>query len=79
MDTIPNLSKSAIRRHATAESFQRGQDYYRGGAVGTLIRRGDTIQAEVEGSRYEPYRVWITFDQAGITDAECSCPYDWGG
>jgi uncharacterized Zn finger protein len=79
MDTIPNLTKSAIRRHATAESFQRGQDYYRGGAVGALIRRGDTIQAEVEGSRYEPYRVWITFDQAGITDGECSCPYDWGG
>jgi len=27
----------------------------------------------------KPYQVRITFDQKGIIDAECSCPYDWGG
>jgi len=79
MEPIPNLSEGAIRRQATADSFQRGQEYYRGGAVGVLVRRGDTVYAEVEGSQYEPYQVQITFDQAGITDADCSCPYDWGG
>jgi uncharacterized Zn finger protein len=44
-----------------------------------LVQRGDTILAEVEGSRYEPYQVQITYDRAGITYADCSCPYSWGG
>ena len=77
--TTPGLSEATIRRQATAESFRRGQDYYRRGAVVSVVRRGDVIQAEVEGSHYEPYRVRLTFDQRGITTATCSCPYDWGG
>ncbi|MBM4430980.1 MAG: SWIM zinc finger domain-containing protein [Chloroflexi bacterium] len=76
---IPSLSESIIRQQATAESFRRGEDYYWRGAVGSLVQRGNALQAEVEGSQYEPYRVRVTFDEGGITDADCSCPYDWGG
>ena len=76
---IPGLSESAIRQQVTAESFRRGQDYYRRGAVLSLVRRGDVLRAEVEGSQYEPYRVRVAFDQGGITEVTCSCPYDWGG
>jgi uncharacterized Zn finger protein len=43
------------------------------------VRRGQQLQAEVEGSQYEPYRVQITCDAGGVTQASCSCPYDWGG
>ena len=77
--SIPALTETAIRRGASAESFRRGEEYYEGGAVTSAVRRGDTIQAEVDGSQYEPYRVSIAFDQAGVTAASCSCPYDWGG
>lgn len=77
--TIPALSEAAIRQQATAESFRRGQNYYRQDAVVSLVQRGNVIQAEVEGSQYMPYRVRVTFDEDGITDAICSCPYDWGG
>ena len=76
---IPTLSEAAIRQQATAESFRRGEDYYWRGAVGSLVQRGNVLQAQVEGSQYEPYRVRITFDEGGITSANCSCPYDWGG
>jgi uncharacterized Zn finger protein len=76
---IPSFTEAAIRQHATAESFRRGEDYYNSGAVVSLIQRGDTIEAEVEGSQYEPYQVQVTFDAGGITDASCTCPYDWGG
>jgi uncharacterized Zn finger protein len=76
---IPGLSEGAIRQQVTAESFRRGQDYYRRGAVLSLVRRGDVLRAEVEGSQYEPYRVRVAFDQGGITEVTCSCPYDWGG
>jgi len=76
---IPGLSERAIRQQAAAESFRRGQDYYRRGAVISLAWRGGVLQAEVEGSQYEPYRVRVAFDQGGITEVTCSCPYDWGG
>jgi uncharacterized Zn finger protein len=77
--TIPHLSEAAIRRQATGESFRRGENYCRQGTVVSLVRRGDLLQAQVEGSQYEPYRVRVTFDAGGITSAACSCPYDGGG
>ncbi|MGD2179071.1 MAG: SWIM zinc finger family protein [Anaerolineae bacterium] len=77
--TIPSFSEAAIRGQATAESFRRGENYYQQGAVVSLVQRGNVLQAEVEGSQYEPYRVHVTFDEGGVTNADCSCPYDWGG
>jgi len=85
--TILALTEAAIRQQATAESFRRGQGYHRRGCVVRpgppdvvlLIQRGHEIQAEVEGSQYEPYRVHVACDERGITTATCSCPYDWGG
>jgi len=76
---IPSLSEAVIRRQATPESFSRGQSYYGDGAVLSLVQRGNVVQAEVVGSQYEPYHVRVTFDEGGITDERCSCPYDWGG
>jgi len=78
---IPGLSEGSIHQQAAAESFRRGQEYYRGGAVISLVRRGDVLQAEVEGSHAsrEPYRVRVAFDPGGIAEATCSCPYTWGG
>lgn len=76
---LPPLSEAQIRQHASAESFARGADYERRGAVGPLVLRGDLLQAEVEGSEYEPYRVTVSFDRAGVRAASCTCPYDWGG
>jgi uncharacterized Zn finger protein len=68
-----------IRQHASADSYQRGREYYAQGAVVRLVRRGQQLQAEVEGSQVEPYTVQITWDRGGITQASCTCPYDWGG
>ncbi len=76
---VSNLSEALIRQHATGQSFHRGEHYYHQGAVISLAQRGDTIQAKVEGSQYEPYSVRVAFDAGGITDATCDCPYDWGG
>jgi uncharacterized Zn finger protein len=76
---IASLSEAVIRRQTTPQSFDRGEHYYGDGAVVSLVERGNVLQAEVFGSQYEPYRVQVTFDEGGITDAVCSCPYDWGG
>jgi uncharacterized Zn finger protein len=79
MEPLPQLTESLIRHYTTPQSFERGVDYYERGAVLSVIRRGQEILAEVEGSQYVPYRVRVTLDAGGITDAFCSCPYDWGG
>ena len=79
MDPLPNFSEAIIRQHASPESYRRGQDYYEQGAVRNIVRRGQQLQAEVEGSQYEPYQVQIILDEGGIFDADCTCPYNWGG
>jgi uncharacterized Zn finger protein len=77
--TFPGLTETGIREGATAESFRRGQDYYGSGSVFSLVRRGDIVEAEVEGSQPEPYSIRVEFDEGGIIAAICDCPYDWGG
>ena len=76
---IPNLNEATIRHHATSQSFERGEAYYRSHAVATLTQRGNTLQAEVEGSEVHPYRVTFQFDTAGFTFADCTCAYNYGG
>src|SRR5437899_3958756 len=73
----PSITHEAIRALATPESFARGREYLRDGAVSNLVRRGGRLTAEVEGS--EPYEVTISLHDAGVADASCTCPYDWGG
>ena len=73
------LSEAFIRQHASANSLSRGKDYYRSGAVLSLHQRGEQLQAEVEGSAYDPYQVRVVFDESDLTSVECDCPYDWGG
>ena len=74
----PSISETFIRQHSTRQSYERGRDYYLSGAVLSVTRRGEQIQAEVSGSDYLPYRVDIIFDESGV-NALCTCPYDWGG
>lgn len=77
--SIPKLSEAALRRHASAQSFERGEAYYRAGAVVDLIQRGTTLHATVEGNEAEPYRVRLNFDDGGMTSAQCSCAYSFEG
>lgn len=75
----PIITEATIRGLTSPESYSRGEQYYRSGAVSDIERRGDTLQAEVEGSSYEPYQVTINLDESGLAAAGCTCPYDWGG
>jgi len=73
------ITEAEIRSLATAQSFSRGEEYYHCGAVGAVVRRGNTLVADVAGSSYLPYRVTIELSEGGIVGAACTCPYDWGG
>ena len=74
----PFITHDMIRQHAGPEIIRRGEEYFRRGAVGELIRRGNTLQAEVEGSDIEPYQVTVTLGADGEIEADCTCPYEWG-
>ncbi|MDL2410260.1 hypothetical protein PY650_32585 [Rhizobium calliandrae] len=73
------FDEDAVRALATAESFARGKDYARQGAVIALERRGHELTAEVEGSEFSPYVVTIELHGDGVAATRCSCAYDWGG
>lgn len=73
------LTEATIRELARSNSYQRGQSYYEQEAVSDVVRRGDRVRADVEGSQYQPYTVTIEFDDAGVAHTDCSCPYDHGG
>ena len=76
---LPHLTIAAIKRAASEKSFDRGNSYFNSGAVIGPTLRHNILQAEVEGNEVQPYRVTAIFDQGGVTECHCSCPYDWGG
>lgn len=73
------ITETTIHTLATAQSFERGRDYYRSGAVVNLQKRENNLRAQVEGSRYEPYEVTVELSEGGLVEADCTCPYDLGG
>lgn len=80
MTDLPSLTENQVRKRATPQSWERGLEYFYGGAVTRVVWRDGVLSAEVEGSQYEPYQVTVEFTPDGrIRDASCTCPYDWGG
>jgi len=55
MGQSPALTEAAVRNLARPQSYDRGENYYDEGAVLDIVRRGDVLRAEVEGSQYEPH------------------------
>ena len=71
------LTESLILQHTYPESFGRGEDYFRRGAVMSLVRQGNSLLAEVVGSQSSPYRVTVTFLPTSV-EATCTCPVGLG-
>src|SRR5215467_9026703 len=65
------LTRRAVHRLADAGSLERGADYAARGRVHGLVHDGETIAAEVMGSRRYRVRLWAEDDQ--IAHA-CTCP-----
>ncbi|MGL5035078.1 MAG: SWIM zinc finger family protein, partial [Microcystaceae cyanobacterium] len=78
MSLIP-LNIESLQEATTERSWQRGESYYYNGAVRNLIQRGQSLEALVNGSDYEPYFVQIEFEDNQVCSALCSCPYDYDG
>lgn len=68
-----------IRVGAMPESFRRGEEYYRDGAVSNTAIQGALLSGECAGTYAPYYRVQVELDEAGIAEASCTCLYEYGG
>lgn len=76
---IPNLTHDEIQERTAGGSYERGQQYLADGAVRSIERPDDhTVKAQVQGSNVHPYLVNIKYDDDGVQQVECSCPYHEG-
>lgn len=73
-DPSRSVDTESIRRITDPGRYERGQRYYRRGAVTGLELVGDHLEATVQGSR--PYDVEVTFSEGSYAGGRCSCPDD---
>jgi uncharacterized Zn finger protein len=76
---FPKITESMIRAGATPESFHRGEEYYREGAVSNTAIQGSLLSGECAGTYAPYYRVQVELDEARIAGASCTCLYEYGG
>ena len=76
---LPELTPHQIRSRCTAQSFERGLEYFHAGAIGNPVLQDWTLSARCQGSYPRPYRTCVELMPTGIVSARCSCPYDAGG
>lgn len=77
------LNEEIIRSRASDQSYQKGREYYRSGAIYNptwqSTASGIVLTAQCEGSSAPSYRLRAELDAGGVRSASCTCPYDWGG
>jgi hypothetical protein len=72
-----NFTLEQIVRRFNPATFARGEDYVRKGKVISVLRDGDWIDGEVEGSGRNVYQqtIHIEADRQGVRfDGDCTCP-----
>jgi uncharacterized Zn finger protein len=65
------LDRSALRRAAGPRSFERGENYFRGGHVAALAEDRGMITATVLGSRRYRVKLWA---EGREIEHSCTCP-----
>ena len=77
------LTEEIIRGRASDQSYQKGHEYFRSGAIYNpsweSMAGGILLTAQCEGSTAPSYRLHVELDAGGVRSASCTCPYDWGG
>jgi hypothetical protein len=78
--SLARLNAKDIRAGTQAHIYARGQAYYDGGRVRSVVLKGRCVSAWVDGSRARPYLVECVDTPQGTVRARCSCPFlqEWG-
>ncbi len=67
------ITDNMIKRSCSATIYKRGMEYFKEGRVHLQKRSDDLITAVVDGENL--YNVSIKFNNNGIEDTFCTCPY----
>lgn len=73
------ITKDSLIALCSPTSYERGVILYESHAVFDLYRQNDTLVTKCEGTSAPYYHVSARFDENGIVEADCTCPYDRGG
>jgi uncharacterized Zn finger protein len=79
MSAIPHIKQSDVRNWTDEVDFQRGQNYYKQGAIYDQRKQDMALKSKCSGSQAPFYRQEVLFTNHGIESAECSCPVGKGG
>jgi uncharacterized Zn finger protein len=71
--SIFKLTETLIRAQSTDQIFAQGQAYYQQGAVGTLVQRGETIEARIKISETIRHYPRIQFHELKVISTKCTC------
>jgi hypothetical protein len=75
-EELDHLTEGDIQARCSETSFDRGWNYYTGGALRGRVRLDDGLETRVSGTY--TYRVTVRESPGGLV-TWCTCPYDWGG
>jgi hypothetical protein len=75
-DRLDRLTEADIEARCSEASFERGWNYFTGGALRGRVRLDDGLETRVSGTY--TYRVTVREAPGGLVTF-CTCPYDWGG
>jgi hypothetical protein len=78
-ESFPRLTEAQVRKLSSAQSFDRGQRYFKDGAIIEPLLQGHQLRAQCAGSDYDPYQLSVTFNKNGVAEMDCSCPYEYEG
>ncbi len=67
------ITESIIKKSCSSTIYKRGLEYFKEGRVHLRKREDNLISAVVDGE--ELYNVQVRFDENGVTDSFCTCPY----
>ncbi len=72
------LTEAMISAGASNESLARGRDYYSKGAIYEAAISENALNAKCRGSYAPHYQLRVEFDNAGVSNASCTCAYENG-
>ncbi len=76
---MKTITEESLKSLSSSKSFDRGMDLFQQGAVYDASNQGQQLSGKCIGSSERFYQQVVHLAEDGLSDAYCTCPYDWGG
>lgn len=79
MTDNPKITLEQIEARCTPQVYERGEVYFKGGAITDMRWNGRGIDARCRGSHGMTYRVSVLLKDDDVVWTHCDCPYRYEG